>query len=42
MVKKIEVPEAVHREGKLWREDINSALDEFTDILKDKKLLEVK
>lgn len=42
MVKKIEVPEAVHREGKMWREDINSALDEFTHILKDKKILEVK
>jgi electron transfer flavoprotein beta subunit len=41
-VKKIEVPKAVHREGKLWRDDINSALDEFTDILKDKKILEVK
>jgi electron transfer flavoprotein beta subunit len=41
-VKKIEVPKEVHREGKLWREDINAALDEFTDIMIDKKILEVK
>ena len=42
VVKKIEVPEAVHREGKMWRENIDAALDEFTEILKDKKILEAK
>jgi electron transfer flavoprotein beta subunit len=42
VVKKIEVPAAVHREGKLWRDDLDNAMDEFLDIMIDKKVLEVK
>lgn len=42
VVKRIEVPAAVHREGKLWRDDLDNAMDEFLDIMIDKKVLEVK
>jgi electron transfer flavoprotein beta subunit len=42
MVKKIEVPKAVHRKGLLWRENIDTALNEFVDILVDKKVIEVE
>lgn len=42
IVKKIEVPAAVHREGKLWRDNLDNAMDEFLDIMIEKKVLEVK
>lgn len=42
MVKKIEVPKAVHREGKLWRENLDGAMNEFVDILVDRKVVEVE
>jgi electron transfer flavoprotein beta subunit len=41
-VKKIEVPKAVKREGKLWRENIDSALDELIEVFAESKVLEVK
>jgi electron transfer flavoprotein beta subunit len=41
MVKKIEVPKAVVREGKLWREDLDGAMNEFVDILVARKVVEV-
>jgi len=42
MVKKIEVPAAVHREGKLWRDNLDTAVDEFIDIMIENKVMEVK
>lgn len=40
-VKKIEVPAAVKREGKVWRkDDLNAALDTIINSLKEKKVLE--
>ncbi len=42
MVKKIEVPAAVHREGKLFRENAGQALDEVIGVLKENKVLEVE
>ena len=42
MVKRIEVPKAVRREGLLWRDNMDVALDEFVDILVDKKVIEVE
>jgi len=42
MVKRIEVPKAVCREGLLWRDNMDVALDEFVDILVDKKVIEVE
>ncbi len=42
MVKKIEVPKAVHRKGLLWRDNMDTALNEFMDILVDKKVIEVE
>ncbi len=42
MVKQIEVPKAVHRQGLLWRDNMDAALDEFVDILVDKKVIEVE
>lgn len=42
MVKKIEVPKAVHREGKLWRDNLDGAMNEFVDILVDRKVVEVE
>lgn len=42
MVKKIEVPKAVQREGLLWRENMDAALDEFVDVLVHKKVIEVE
>lgn len=42
MVKRIEVPKAVRREGLLWRDNMDAALDEFVDILVDKKVIEVE
>ena len=42
MVKKIEVPDEVHREGKVWRENIDVATDELVDIMIANKFIEVK
>ncbi|MBK5243148.1 electron transfer flavoprotein subunit beta/FixA family protein [Clostridium sp.] len=42
VVKKIEVPAAVHREGKLWRDNLDDAMDEFLDIMIEEKVLEVR
>lgn len=39
-VKKIEVPPAVKREGKIWRENYSKAEDEIISIIKQKKILE--
>ena len=40
-VKRIEVPKAVLREGKLWRENQSEAVDAVIDLFKEKKVLEV-
>lgn len=42
IVKKIEVPKAVHRQGLVWRENIGSALDEFVGIIAEQKVIEVE
>lgn len=38
-VKKIEVPAATVREGRLWRENYSEAVNELVDVLKDRKVL---
>jgi len=40
-VKRVEVPAAIKREGKQWRDNLDQAIEEFTDILVDHKILEV-
>jgi electron transfer flavoprotein beta subunit len=40
VVKKIEVPKATTRKGKLWRENIDQAVDEMIEIFKEIKVLE--
>lgn len=42
MVKKIEVPPAEKREGKIWRDGLDNALDELLEVFQNKKVLEVK
>ena len=42
MVKRIEVPKAVRREGLLWRDNMDAALDEFVNVLAEKKVIEVE
>lgn len=42
IVKKIEVPAAVYREGKLWKDNLDNAVTELVDIMIDNKILEMK
>ncbi len=39
-VKKIEIPPAVKREGKIWRDNYSEALDDMIGIFEEKKIME--
>jgi electron transfer flavoprotein beta subunit len=42
MVKRVEVPPAIKREGRVWRDNIDAGVDEFVEILVGAKVVEAR